>query len=191
MQVEPIHRPKVVEGHTSLWPPRQLPRSVPAACRSRKRHCVTLSPPLPLAHARAAQPPVVCTRSAQFPVAQASSLLSSLACTRSTPSSESLHAPAQGDSYGGLPLLSPSPTMAPCFSCGPRCPPRFPLSWRSTPQPTAQCLPAQGTTLLSLSGCPHTASPSPLPGTDLWSLSLSSQPLPKCLRLWHSSWWFR
>ena len=38
-------------GHTSLWPPRGLPRSFPdTACRSRKRYHVALSPLLPLAH---------------------------------------------------------------------------------------------------------------------------------------------
>ena len=38
-------------------------------------------------------------------------------------------------------------------------------------------IPAYGTLLLSPSGCLHTASPCPLLGTDLWSLSLSAQPL--------------
>ena len=32
------------------------------------------------------------------------------------------------------------------------------------------------------SGCVHTANPSPLPGTDFQSLSLSAQPSPECLR---------
>ena len=36
----------------------------------------------------------------------------------------------------------------------------------------------------SPSGSLHTANPSPFPGTDLHSLSLSTQPLPECLRLW-------
>ena len=38
--------------------------------------------------------------------------------------------------------------------------------------------------LPSPSGCLHTANPSPLPRIVLWSLSLSTQPLPEHLRLW-------
>ena len=38
--------------------------------------------------------------------------------------------------------------------------------------------PTHSTLLLILSCCPHTATPSPLPGADLWSLSLSTQFLP-------------
>ena len=41
------------------------------------------------------------------------------------------------------------------------------------------------------SGCLHTASPSPLPGTDVQSLGLSTQPPPELLRLWCLSQWFR
>ena len=85
----------------------------------------------------------------------------------------------QGDSYGGPSLLlSSSPTMAPCFSCGPRPPPRFALLWCSNSQPIAHHSQINGTLLLSSSGCPHTASPSPLPGTDLCSLSQHPAPAP-------------
>ena len=49
--------------------------------------------------------------------------------------------------------------------------------------------PTIGTLLPSPSGCLHTANPSPLPGTDLWSLSLSAQPLTKHLRLWYLGQW--
>ena len=66
--------------------------------------------------------------------------------------------------------------MAPCFSCRPSPPPGFPQLC-STPQSAAHCS-------LAPSGCLHTANPSPLPGTDLWSLSLSAQPPPEHLRLW-------
>ena len=101
----------------------------------------------------------------------------------------------QGDSYGGLPLLSPSPTIVPCFSCGPRPSPGFTLLWHSAPQPIAQHSPAHGTLLLSPSGCLHTANPSLLPGIKFWSLSLRAQPPPDCLRLWcpwrWCSWYLR
>lgn len=99
---------------------------------------------------------------------------------------------AQGDSYGGPPLfLLPSPPMVPCFSCGPRPPPRFPLPWHSTPQTVAHHSPAHGTLLLCPSGCPHTANPSPLLRTDLQSLSLNAQSPPERLRLWCLGQWCR
>ena len=41
-----------------------------------------------------------------------------------------------------------------------------------------------GIPLLSPSSCFHTANTCPLPRTDLQSLSLSTQPLSECLRLW-------
>ena len=82
----------------------------------------------------------------------------------------------QGDSYGGLlPLLSPSPTMVPCFSCGPRPSPRGVMAFY---------FPALGTLLLIPLGCLHTTNPRPLTRTDLLNLSLSTQPPPKPLRLW-------
>ena len=81
-------------------------------------------------------------------------------------------------SYDSPPLLLlPSPTMAPCYSCGPGPPSGFPCLWCSAPQSLVHHS-------LAHLGCLHTANPSPLPATDLWSLSLSVQPLPKCLRLW-------
>ena len=64
----------------------------------------------------------------------------------------------QRDFYGNRPLLlSHSLTNVSCFSCGPR-----PLLFFS---------PANGKLLPSPSGCLHRANPSPLPKTDLWSLS--------------------
>ena len=79
----------------------------------------------------------------------------------------------QGVSYGGLPLLlSPSSTMASCLSCRSRPSPRFPLLWHSPSQPSC------GALLLSPLGCLHTTNPSPIPGTDLWSLMSASKPCP-------------
>ena len=70
-----------------LWPLRQPPWSIPATCRSRKRYRVVLSPPLPLAHTRGAQPPIAHTRSTQSHVASASGFLLPIAFTwRAVPS---------------------------------------------------------------------------------------------------------
>ena len=46
------------------------------------------------------------------------------------------------------------------------------------------CFPTHDEPIPSPSGCLHTVKSSPLPRTDLWSLSLSTQPLPEHLRLW-------
>ena len=118
-----------------------------------------------------------------------------VACTRATPPSEShrhVHTLAQGVSYGSLPLLLlPSPTVAPCLSCGSGPFPWFLLLWCSLPQPVVYHSPAHGTLLLSPSGCLNRASPSLLPRTGLQSLSLSAQPPLEHLRLWCPGWWFR
>ena len=164
-------------------------QSVPAAYRSRNGYHVVLSPLLPLAHTRGAWLPIPCPRSSQSPVAQASGFSPPIVCTRSLLPSESQLACVQGVSYGGPPLfLWPAPTMVPCLCCGPRPSPGFPLLWHSTPQLVAHHSPTHGTVLLNPLGCPHTANSSPLPGTDLWSLSLSVQPPPECLRLWCPGW---
>ena len=97
-------------------------------------------------------------------------------CTLCETESTHTHAWMQGVSYGGLPLLLSSPTLAPCLSCGSGTFPRFPLPWLSTPQPLLYSYPAHGTLLRSPSGCLHNANPNPLPGTDLQSLSFSAQP---------------
>ena len=80
-------------------------------------------------------------------------------CARVTLPSESPQAcaqnQAQGVSYDGLPLLSPSPTMAPCLSCGPRPSPGFPLPWHSTPQPIAHTPHPWCTAPLPLRLSPH------------------------------------
>ena len=142
-QAEPTHRPPVVAGHASLWPRRRPPQSVPAACRSHKRHHVALSPLLPSAHTRGAWPPAACTRNAQSPVARAYGFLPSIACINAALPSES---PSM---QGEIPMVvrpSSSPTMASCFSFGPRPSPGFPVLWHSSsslyhtaPPPVAHC----------------------------------------------------
>ena len=70
-------------------------------------------------------------------------------------------------------------------------PPRFPQLWHSAPQPMVFGFPAHGTPLPSPLDCFYIANPSPLPGTDLWSLSLSIQCLPEHPRLWCLGRWYR
>ena len=118
-----------------------------------------------------------------------------VACARAAPPSESpwacAHSSAGSFLWWSTPPLLPSPTMAPCLSCRSGSSPVFSLPWRSPPQPVAYHFPTGGTLLLSSSGCPHRASPSPLLGTDLQSLSLSTQAPPERLRLWCPGQWFR
>ena len=59
----------------------------------------------------------------------------------------------------------------------------------SSPYLTAS--PSHSALLPSPLGCLHTPNTSPLPGTDLQSLSLAAQPPPKHLRLWCLCQWFR
>ena len=117
-------------------------------------------------------PPVACTRGVHCPVAQARGGLLPIA-----PPSESLSTCRERYSYGCLPfLLLPSTTMALCFPVG-----------------TDLILgsPALGALILSSSGCVHTANHCPLPGTDLWSLSLSAQPPSECHRLLYLGRWYQ
>ena len=84
----------------------------------------------------------------------------------------SMHSGAQGFFYGGPPLLlspyqhwhlvSPAPGS---LCCG------FPL-----PSPYHIAPSTRVTLLPSPLGCLHTINPSPLPGTNLWSLGLGAQP---------------
>lgn len=76
--------------------------------------------------------------------------------------------------------------MAPCLSCGSEPSPGFPLLQHSPPQPVAYHSPAHGALFLSPSCHPQSS-----PRTDLWSLSLSTQPPPKHPRLWCPGQWFR
>ena len=160
--MEPVHRPLVVVGHTPLWFLRCLLWFVPTAKRSRKRRCNVLSPLLPLAHIRGAWLPIACTKSTLFPIAPANG-----ACTRGALPSESLQEPWERDSYGGLPhLLSPSNNGALLLL-------RVQTS-SQIPLAVVFSSPAHGTLLHRSSGCLHAANPSPLPGSDLQSLSLSA-----------------
>ena len=104
-----------------------------------------------------------------------------------------MQAGAQGVFYGsGLPLLLSPPQqwclispvgvdLLPCSLC----------LWLSTPQPLVYHFPHPWCTAPRLLGCLHTSNTSPLPGNDLWSLSLITQPPPKLLRLWCLRQWFR
>ena len=85
--------------HLPLASSRQLPRSVPAAYRSCKRHHIVLSPPLSLTHTRGAQIPAAYIRSARSPIAQASGFSPPMACARGAPPSESLHV------HGEIPMV--------------------------------------------------------------------------------------
>ena len=73
--------------------------------------------------------------------------------------------------------------MAPCFSGIPMPPPKLAWLWCTIPQLLAYHSPVPSDYF-------HTGNPSPLPGTDLWILSLSTQPLPKCLSLWCLGLWY-
>ena len=125
----------------------------------------------------------------------AGGFLQPIACARDAPPMRAhrhVHAPVQGVSYSSpLLLLSPSSTVVPCLSCGSRPSPGFPLPWHSPAQPMIYRSPICGSLLLSPLSSLHTCSPSPLPGTDLWSLSISAQPPPEHLRLWCPGQWFR
>ena len=119
-----------------------------------------------------------------------------MACTRTTPPSESpqvcLHTSMQGVSYSGPPLLLlPSSTMACCLSCSNGPSPGLSLPWCSPPHPVVYLSLTHGTLFLSPLGCLHITNPSPLPGTDLQSLSFSTQSLPKHLKLWCLGRWCR
>ena len=63
------------------------------------------------------------------------------------------------------------------------------LLWAQTssqfPSALVFCSPALGAPFPSPSDCPHIANTSPLPATDLWSLSLSTQPPSKSSGRWY------
>ena len=89
-------------------------------------------------------------------------------------------------SSAGLQWFSPA-TCSPCKQEAPHCPrsleQRKMFLWWSHPLPQASSctLSAVGPGSPALSGCLHIANPSPLPGTDFWSLNLSAQALSKYL----------
>ena len=82
------------------------------------------------------------------------------------------------------PASSHPPNSGSLFLLWARPPPRFPWLWHSAPQLMAFGDPTCGALLPSPSVCLHTANPSLLIGTSIQSLSLSTQPPPKHLRLW-------
>ena len=87
-------------------------------------------------------------------------------------------------SYGGpAPPPLTLPREAPCFSGIPMPPPKLAWLWCTIPQLLAYHSPVPSDYF-------HTGNPSLLPGTDLWILSLSTQPLPKCLSLWCLGLWY-
>ena len=92
---------------------------------------------------------------------------------------------AQGKIFYGSPPLPFSPSTSGALL----------LLWAQTsswvPSAVALHSPAHGILLPSPSGCFHIANHSPLPGTDLQSLSLSVQPPPECLRLWCLRMWYQ
>ena len=105
--------------HASIWFLWWLLCFVPVTCRSHKRHHVMLSSPLPLAHTRGAKPPTATQKTTQSPIAQVSGLSPPIVYARSAQPFESSCIHKERDSHGGLPLLSPSQIVVPCFSCSP------------------------------------------------------------------------
>ena len=134
--------PLASETTTAVCPPTR---------RSCKRHHIALSPSALSPHKRClATGSLYKKRTVSTKQARGFSPL--VACARAAQSCESpwslTHAPTQGVSYGGPPLLPlPSSSMVPCLSCGSRPSPRFPLPWCSPPQPVAYCNSACGALL--------------------------------------------
>ena len=95
---------------------RRLLCFVPTSCRSCKRHCVVLSPPLPLAHTGGTQPPVACTEGSLLPRARAGGTLPPIACARGAPPSVSLRSCAGKE----IPIVvlpsSPCPHQQSCLA---------------------------------------------------------------------------
>ena len=138
-----------------------------------------------LSHTRGAWTLVACMRSTQSPLneQEASCHLQPVPeCPHSLRAHRHMHSPMQGVAYGGPPLRALSnngilPLLLVCtFS---RVPSAMTFHYPEYSIPLPTC----GTLLLIPLGCLHTSKPSSVPGIDLWSLSLSAQPLPKHLRL--------
>ena len=102
-EIGPDHTPLPVAGLDSLWFLRWLLWVVPTACRSLRRHHISLTHLMPIAPTRRIWTPIASTRSVQAAVAQASGFLPPVACTRCTLPSESLCTCEQGDSFGICP----------------------------------------------------------------------------------------
>ena len=177
MQVEPTHRPPVVASHASFRPPRQPPQSVPAPCRLCKRHLVAVSP---RRHRRCLATGSLHKKRPVSPKGVRGFLLPA-ACARAALPAQSRRVPTRTLRCREFPMASAAP-------------PRPRQHWRLASPAGPDLLPGSpccGALLLSPLGCPHTASPRPLPETDLRSLSLSTQPLPEHLRLWCPGRWCR
>ena len=86
---------------------------------------------LPLSCTRCTQTPKAHTGGILFPIAPAGGTSPPVACVRCSPPSESLQSTGTN-----IPMV-PSPTVAPCFSWGPRPPPGFPWLWHSASLPVA------------------------------------------------------
>ena len=119
----PGHKPVVVAGHTQLSSLIWLWHFAPAAHCPHKR-----CPRACSLHKRCPDYPSL----SKWPLATHS-------LATCAPPSETPHVFRERDSYGGPPLLSPSPTVAPFLSCRPRPPPTFSLLWCSVHQPVVHC----------------------------------------------------
>ena len=126
-------------------------------------------PLLPIAYASSTPPPIACAKGSQSPVA----------CTIGALTPKSPQVCRERYSYCPTPppLTLPNNGSLLLLKSQASC---------CTPSAVALSSPACGALLPSPSGCPHTTNPIPLPGTDLQSLSLSSQPPPTHLGLWCS-----
>lgn len=170
----------VVVGHTPLW---WLLWFVPTACSSHKRHHILLTtrpPPAlspykryPATHSPHKRCPVSCSL-IEWPLATCS------LWQRHHTLWEPEH--VQGKRF----LWQSTPPPLALLNNGTL------LLWtqNSSQVPLAVVFssPAYGTLLPSPSGRFHIANPSPLPRTDLWSLILSTQPVPQCPRMWCLGW---
>ena len=121
----------------------------------------------PVTHTIVAMPPVACAKCTPTPVA----------CARGSPLPESSHMNKKIFLWWSAPspltLLNSSALL---------------LLWAQTSSWLLSAVvfhcPSCDAPLPSPSGSLYTSNPSPLQGTDFWSLNLSTQPLPECLRLW-------
>lgn len=177
----------VVSGHTSLWPTRWLPWSIPTTSISCKRHHVTFSPLLPLACMRYPQPPIACRRSTWSPFAQSRGSSQFIACARGAPPLRALACKGSFLWWSAPPALT-LPTMVLCFYWRPRPPPSFPLLWHSTPKPREHCTPPTAHCSLSYHAVP--TQPLLVLSLELTSGAWVSAPSScQALRLWCPGWW--
>ena len=104
----------------------------------------------------------------------------------------SAHAGVRGVFYGSLPLLLPLPNSGASSLLWVQTFSRVPSAVAFHSPALCVLLPPPMTYhFLVTSGCLHTANPSLLPGTNLWSLGLGAQPPPEHLSFWCLHQWFR